>query len=398
MKFKMVVSAALGFSLFVVPSFSQSSLNRQQQIESHSRLAQEFLQNNRPDRAAQEFAAILQLEPNNVDARGNLGVLLYFQRDYAKAAPELRTALKLRPGLPKIQALLGMCEKRMGQIASAQANLEKSFPQLQEEKLRVEVGMELIEIDYGSGDLDKAASVVSVLRQLKPGDIDILYAAHRIYADLADETMLSVAMLAPNSGRMHQLMAHEMARQGNIEGAIAHDREAIKIEPKLPGIHFELAEMLRTSTPPAETAVVENEYKAALADNPFDEKSECRLAEIAARGSDLKSAAAHYSRALELQPNDADANLGYAKILIAMNQPEKAGILLERATRLEPYNAATHYRLAMVYRSLGRSDEARRELSEFQRLNGMKEHLKEMYREMRLQPGKPDSQDPDVPK
>ena len=130
----------------------------------------------------------------------------------------------------------------------------------------------------------------------------------------------------------------------------------------------------------------------------LDEKSECRLAEIAARRPDLKSASAHYSRALELQPNDADANLSYARILIAMNQPEKAEILLERATRLEPYNAAIHYRLAMVYRSLGRTADARRELSEFQRLNGMKEHLKEMYREMRLQPGKSDSQDPDLPK
>ena len=379
-------------------SVAQSPPNKQQQVETHSRQANEFLKNNRTDLAAREFRAILALDPNNIDARGNLGVLLYFQGDYAKAAPELQAALRLRPGLPKIQALLGMCEKRLGQIASAQANLEKSFPQLQEEKLRVEVGMELIEIDYASGDLDKATGVVSVLRQLQPGDINVLYAAHRIYSDLADETMLSVAMLAPNSGRMHQLMAHEMARQGNIEGAIAHDREAIKLDPKLPGIHFELAEMLRTSTPPADTAVVETEYKAALADNPFDEKSECRLAEIASRRSDLKTAEAHYSRALDLQPNDADANLGYARILIAMNQLEKAGALLERATRLEPYNAATHYRLATVYRGLGRNVDARRELSEFQRLSGIKEHLKEMYHEMRLQPGKPDSQDPDVPK
>ena len=393
MKFKAAISVAIVFAL---PSFPQST--RQQQIESHSRSAQEFLKNNQPDRAVQEFAAILQLDPENVDARGNLGVLLYFQGDYAKAAPELRAALKLRPGLPKIQALFGMCEKRLGQIAAAQQNLEKSFPQLQEEKLRVEVGLELIEIDYSSGDLDKAAGVVSVLRQLKPADIDILYAAHRIYADLADETLLSVAMLAPNSGRMHQLMAHEMARQGNIEGAITHDHQAIKMEPKLAGIHFELAEMLRTSTPPADTAIVEGEYKAALADNPFDEKSECRLAEIAARRPDLRSAAAHFARALELQPNDVDANLGYAKILIAMNQPEKAETLLQRGTRVDPYNAVAHYRLSMVYRSLGRTADARRELSEFQRLNAMKEHLKEMYREMRLQPGKPDSQDPDVPK
>jgi hypothetical protein len=30
-----------------------------------------------------EFKAILALDPNNVDARGNLGVLLYFRGNYA---------------------------------------------------------------------------------------------------------------------------------------------------------------------------------------------------------------------------------------------------------------------------------------------------------------------------
>jgi tetratricopeptide (TPR) repeat protein len=298
----------------------------------------------------------------------------------------------------KIQALLGMCEKRIGQAAAAKADLEASFPQLQEEKLRIEVGMELIEIYYGSADLDRAAGIVSILRQLKPTDVNILYAAHRIYADLADETMLSVAMVAPNSGRMHQLMAHEMARQGDIEGAIAHDRQAIKIEPTLPGIRFELAEMLNSTTPPAATEIVEKEYRAALAGNPFDEKAECRLAEIAARRSDLKDAAAHYARALELQPNDAEANLGYAKTLMAMHQPEKAGSFLERASRLEPYNAVTHYRLSVVYRELGRAADTRRELAEFQRLKEMKERLKQMYKEMRLQPGKQEPADQDVPK
>src|SRR5580704_2159923 len=142
------MKVAFWFWFFVLPCFSQAA--KQQQIESHSRSAQEYLKNNQPDRAAQEFAAIVALDPENIDARGNLGVLLYFQGDYPKAAPHLRAVLKLRPGLPKIQALLGMCEKRMGQIAAAQQNLEKSFPQLQEEKLRVEVGLELIEIDYSS--------------------------------------------------------------------------------------------------------------------------------------------------------------------------------------------------------------------------------------------------------
>ena len=207
-------------------------------MQLHSRQAQEYLKSNRPDLAAREFSAIVALDPNNVDARGNLGVLLFFQRDFANAAQQLRSALQLQPTLWKVQALLGMSEKRIGQPANAQIDLEKAFAQLTDEKIRIQTGMELIELYYGAGALDKAAAVVSVLRQLKPTDIEILYTAHRIYLDLADESMLSITMLAPDSARMHQLMAHEAARQGNTDGAIAQYREALKIDPKDSGASF----------------------------------------------------------------------------------------------------------------------------------------------------------------
>ena len=391
-------AVAVAAFLLAAPSFAQSTPGKPQQVESHTRQAQEFLKANRPDLAAREFDAILVLDPNNIEARGNLGVLLYFQGEYAKAAPHLRRVLQARPALWNIQALLGMCEKRMGQTAAAQADLEKAFAELQEEKLRVQAGMELIEIYYGARELDKAASVAGILRQLRPTDADILYTAHRIYSDLADETMLSVAMSAPKSARMHQMMAQEMARQGNTEGAIAHYREALKIDPKVPGLHFELAEVLNSSSSSTFQAEVEKEYKASLADNPFDEKSECRLGEIAFRATNLKDALAHYSRAVDLQPNDADAALGLGNTLAAMHQPEKARPLLEHAVQLEPFDAAIHYRLAAVYRELGRAADATRELGEFKRIRDMKDRLRQLYQEMRLRPGKEERTDSDIPK
>src|ERR1700688_1039374 len=85
-----------------LPAFPQSAPGKQQQIESHSRQAQEFLKKGQPGLAVGEFRAILALDPNNVEARGNLGVTFFFQGDYAKAAPELRSAVKLRPNLSKI--------------------------------------------------------------------------------------------------------------------------------------------------------------------------------------------------------------------------------------------------------------------------------------------------------
>ena len=370
------------------PAFSQSAPSKQQQIDSHSRQAQEFFRQGKPDLAAGEFNAILKLDPNNVDAHANLGVAFFFKGDYAKAAPELRSAVKLRPSLWKIQALLGLSEKRLGQTAGAQTDLEQSFPQLQEEKLRIQAGMELIEIYYAAGHLDKAAGIAGILRQLAPTDTDILYTAYRIYSDLAGESMLTMAMLAPKSARMHQIMAQEMARQGNTEGAIAHYREAIKMDPRLPGLRFELAEALNLSASASDQEQVEKEYQAALSDNPFDGKAECRLGEIALRASDLESALKHYKRALELQPNDAEASLGVGKTLSQMHRPADAEPYLKRAAQLEPFTAVTHYRLSLVYRAAGRTADAQKELAEFQRLKDMKERLKQVYQEMRLQPVK----------
>src|SRR5207245_2754783 len=196
---------------------------------------------------------------------------------------ELSAAVRQRPGLWELQALLGMCQRRAGRMAEARKNLEQAFPKLQEVKLRIQAGMELIDLYFGSGDLDQAAGVVSTLKQLDPANTEILYTAQRIYSSLADESMLTVAMTAPGSPRMHQLMGHEMARQGNMAGAIAHYREALKLDPQLPGLHFELAEMLNTSSDGSGAAEAENEYKAALAANPFDATAECRLGEIAAK-------------------------------------------------------------------------------------------------------------------
>ena len=379
----------------VTAAFAQPAPSKQQQIETHARQAQEFLRAGRPDDAAREFDAILKLDPDNVDARGNLGVTLYFKGDYAKSAPQLRAALKLRPNLAKIRALLGMAEKRTGQLAPAQSDLEQAFPQLQEDKLRVEAGMQLIEIYYSASQLEKAAAVVGALRQVAPENTDVIYAAHRIYTDLAGESMLEMGMLAPKSARMHQMMAQEMARQGNVDGAIAHYREAVKLDPHVPGLHFELAEALNLSTNASDQEQVEKEYRAALAENPFDEKAETRLGDIALSGSDLESALKHYKRAVELQPNDAEACLGIGRTLIQMHRPAEAEPYLRRSVELEPFTASAHYRLSLVYRAAGRTADAQKELAEFQRLKEMKERLKQVYEEMRLQLPKQEKTDAD---
>ncbi|MGH9353977.1 MAG: tetratricopeptide repeat protein [Terriglobia bacterium] len=374
--------------LFIVarPCFSQSAPNRQQQLESHARQAQEYLSEHKLDLAASEFSAIVALDPNNVDARGNLGVLLFFQGKYAEAIPQFRAALKMRPALWKIQALLGIAEKRTGDLKRARGDLEQAFPKVQDEKIRIETGMELVDLYSKTGDLDKAAAAIGVLRQLEPTNEAILYSAYRIYSELTEQSILSLMVVAPKSATMHELMGLELAKHGHPAEAIENFRVAIKIDPKLPGPHYELAEMLNASADTRPEA--ESEYKKALALNPFDEASECRLGDIAVQKNDLKEAYERYTRAIELRPDDAQASLGLAKVLMSMGQMEKAEPLLKRAIQLDPTSAVAHFRLSTLYRQTGRSADAQRELDQYQKYKAMKEKLRDLYHGLRVEPAK----------
>jgi Tfp pilus assembly protein PilF len=382
MRTEKVVLLWVVLSLGLLPCFSQSNPGRQQQIEVHTRKAAEYLKENKPDLAVPEFRAILALDPSNVDAHGNLGAVLFFQGAYADALPQLRAAVKSRPTLWKTHALLGIGEKRTGDIEAARRDLEKAFPNLQEEKIRTDTGMELIELYSSEGELDKAAATIATLRRLSPTDPAILYSAYRLYTNLADESLLTLSIVDPKSARMHQAMAHELAKRGSTAEAIDNYRAALNLDPHLPGLHFELAEMLSTLGTVEGGKEAETEYKAAIESNPLEEQSECRLGDIAFRANDLKTASERYSRALELQPNDPEANIGLAKVLMSLDQPQKAEALLKHALQLDPTSPVAHFRLSTIYRTSGRTAEAKQELEQYQKYHKMKEQLRDLYHDL----------------
>ena len=377
----------LGLLLIAAPYlFCQGAEDKSQQVAAHLQKAQEYLHQNRPDLAIPEFQAVVALDPDNVETQGNLGVLLFFQAKPAEAIPHLRIALERQPTLTKIQGLLGIAELRTQDFAGARKDLEAAFPQIQDRKFKTQVGLELVGMYARDSDLDSSARVLSQLKNSDPDNPEVLYAAYRTYTDLAGESMLALALNRPDSAQMQQMIAHEEAKQGNSNGAITHFRKAISLNPHLPGAHFELAELLHSSSDPKVKQQSEVEFRAALVDNPLDEKAELRLGEIELARGDVQAAFKDYSRAAELQPGDSDAKLGLAKTLIEMNQADKATKLLEETLQLEPTNAIAHYRLAVLYRKQGRIDDANREVDLYKKYKQAKEKLRAIYQELMIHP------------
>lgn len=362
---------------------AQTAPDVQQRIAALERQAQQHLREQKPQLAIPVLREIVSLDGQNVNAQANLGVLLFFQGSYADAIPNLRAALRLHPELGKIQALLGIAEKRTGHPREALEDLERAFSNLDDQKIQIEAGLELIELDTASAQMDKALSVAAKLEVLAPQNPQIQLAAYQISRQMMDQTLLNMMIGAPDSAEMHMIMAGELGRQGDRNRAIAQYREAIRLKPMLPGAHFELAEQLRTSPDPALNAQAEEQYKAAIQVNPYDHLAWRQLGGVLAGKGDFQTAEADYKKALALQPKDSDAETGLAIVLISLNRTNDAIALLESAVKDDPTNLVAHYRLSMLYRRAGRAADAEREMDTFHHYTDLKDKLGTVFKQLR---------------
>jgi tetratricopeptide (TPR) repeat protein len=354
----------------------------QQKIGGLEQQVQKHLQEQKPQLAIPVLREIASLDPKNFSARANLGVLLFFDGRYAEAIPHMRVAMELKPDLWRIQALLGMAEKRTGERAQARTDLESAFANLDDKKIRVDAGLELIELYSATSELDKALEIAVKLQQVAPENPQVLLVTYHISRRIMDESLVNMIMVASDSAEMHMMIAGELARQGNETNAIARYRETIRLNPKLPGAHFELAELLRTSSDPALNAQAEEEYRAAIQVNGNDQKSWRQLGDIMAAKGDLKTAEQHYMKALALEPADSAAKTGLAAVFTSTDRTDEAIAVLETAVKDDPSNTGARYRLSVLYRRAGRTADAEREMAAFNHYKELREKLDKTYRQL----------------
>jgi tetratricopeptide (TPR) repeat protein len=100
--------------------------------------------------------------------------------------------------------------------------------------------LELASLYEQQGDPGATASIMRVLGDLAPDNVDVLFMAQRVYSELADETLNKLAVLAPGSARMQEIIAQHLINQGDLKGAIDHYRKALQIDPRASGVHLRI--------------------------------------------------------------------------------------------------------------------------------------------------------------
>jgi tetratricopeptide (TPR) repeat protein len=170
------------------------------------------------DKAVPEFQNAIRLQPDLADAHYTLGVLFWQRGDFDKATDELQKAIQNQPNYAEAHYTLGTVFKQQGKLPDAAASLREAIR---------------LQPDFAGAHTTLAA----VLRQM--GDAQGAAEEAKAGANIsASSNSLQAATFATNSGK-------RLLGAGDVDGAIAQFRSAIRSEPKYAAAHYQLGLALR---------------------------------------------------------------------------------------------------------------------------------------------------------
>src|SRR5581483_272316 len=214
-------------------------------------------------------------------------------------------------------------------------------------------------------DRDSALDFIRVLNKQFPRDPDVLFVVVHAYSDLSTRTAQDLGRTAPQSLAAHKLNAEALEMQGKWEPAQLEYEEMIKREPGARGIHFLLGRLLlsRPDAPPDATERAKQEFLKELQIDPNNGGAQYILGELARREEKWDEAISRFSQAAKLDPNFAEAYLGWGLSLVTVKKYQEAIPPLRTAERLMPGNPEVHHSLATALQRSGQKEEAEKEFA-----------------------------------
>jgi tetratricopeptide (TPR) repeat protein len=163
------------------------------------------------------------------------------------------------------------------------------------------------------------------------------------------------AQLLPGDANAHNNLANTLRELGQLDGAVASCRRALKIKPDLAEAHSNLGLALRDL---GQSDAAVSSFRRAIEIKPDFAEAHSNLGLALKDLGQLDGALSSCRRALKIKPNFADAHNNLGITLKELGQLDDAAASFRRAAELNPDYAGVHINLGNILESLGQSDDA----------------------------------------
>lgn len=318
-------------------------------------------QSGRNAEAEDAWRVVLKAHPGDAEACAHMGFLEARQEHYKEAVPLYRKALALDPAMPGLKMNLGLALFKSGQLKEAIevfTPLRKSEPPSSPEAVRLTA---LIGIaHYGMGKFREAIPDLREAAESDQKNLSFrLMLAQSCLATEQYQCVLDVyreiLTLNAESAEADMLAGEALDGMQDHGGAIQQFRTAVKVDPKVPNVHFGLGYLLWTQ---GQYEEAEPEFKAELVNVPDNVQAMAYLADTDIRIGKPEDARPLIERVIRIEPNTELAHLDLGILDADAGSREDALREFKVATRLSPNDVNAHWRLARLYQVMGRKDEA----------------------------------------
>jgi tetratricopeptide (TPR) repeat protein len=384
----------------------------------HELLGLVYASLNESDKALEQLKAAVQLKPDWLEARTNLGTALLHSGKVALAGEQFRKALALDPRGYETNHNLGEFYAQAGKLAEARPLLEQAHSIT---PAAYENSYDLAMTDFLLGRNDEARALVAdLVRQKDTGDLhnllgqidekdgkylaaasDYELAAHLDPSednlfDWGSEMLLhrtyepaitifeEAARRYPKSPRLYIGLGLALYSRGKYDEAVQALLTAADLAPSDPRCYVFLSKAYDSSPKQAEDVIQHFHRYAEL--RPTDARAQYYYAMSLWKGKrtgdtnvDLQTVQGLLQKSISLDDNLSEAHVQLGDLYAGQHQYDKSIPEYVRALQLNPNLSDAHYRLGTDYVHVGQKDQAQKEFAVYQKLRA--EHLAETDKE-----------------
>src|ERR1700723_1356380 len=261
-----------------------------------------------------------------------------------------------------VQHALGIAYYRTGKLLSAEQAFARAIEEDPNDMESVQMrGLSL----YRLGRPAAAIPFLERVKQWTPNanaDANYVLGLCYVNSNRIDDARIAFAnqfAVAPNSGPAYLLLG-KMLMQANLpEAAAEAAKKALEFTPKLALAHFMLGEFYLFKSDPEQA---QREFEQEREINPANFAVYDRLGDVYLRSGQYQQAQESLAKAISLDTSSTGPFIQMGKVLLRRNDPQTSLLYLQHAEKMDPGNYMTHTLLGQAYHSLGREEDAKKEI------------------------------------